>query len=101
MQNPIVKGCNDLRVSNAWVVNPTKRAVQKLHSRYAPHIGKEGQSDITHVTNLDVRIYTNLVTFPSQLKLTRGKGKALPLQAWTGSAGFRRLRLPDFKTIGT
>jgi len=28
-------------------------------------------------------------------------GKAIPLQAWTGPKGYRRLRLPDFKTIGT
>jgi hypothetical protein len=28
------------------------------------------------------------------------KGKAIPLQAWTGPEGSRRLRLPDFKTIG-
>jgi hypothetical protein len=27
------------------------------------------------------------------------KGKAIPLQAWTGSKGSRRLRHPDFKTI--
>jgi len=27
--------------------------------------------------------------------------KAIPLQAWTGAEGSRRLRLPDFKTIGT
>jgi len=30
-----------------------------------------------------------------------GNGKTIPLQAWTGPEGFRRLRLPDFKTIGT
>jgi hypothetical protein len=30
-----------------------------------------------------------------------GKGKAIPLQAWTGRECSRRLRLPDFKTIGT
>ena len=29
------------------------------------------------------------------------EGKAIPLQAWTGPEGSRRLRLPDFKTIGT
>jgi len=29
------------------------------------------------------------------------KGKAIPLQAWTGPAGSRRLRLPDFKTVST
>ena len=29
----------------------------------------------------------------------KGKGKAIPLQPWTGPEGSRRLRLPDFKTI--
>jgi len=33
--------------------------------------------------------------------LFRSKGKAIPLQAWTGPEGSRRLRLPDFKTVGT
>jgi hypothetical protein len=33
--------------------------------------------------------------------LVRYKGKAIPLQAWTGPEGSRRLRLPDFKIIGT
>jgi hypothetical protein len=28
-------------------------------------------------------------------------GKAVPLQAWTGPEVSRRLRLPDFKTVGT
>jgi len=27
--------------------------------------------------------------------------KAIPLQAWAGPEGSRKLRLPDFKTIGT
>jgi hypothetical protein len=31
----------------------------------------------------------------------KGTGKAIPLQAWTGPEGSRRLRLPDFMTIGT
>jgi hypothetical protein len=30
-----------------------------------------------------------------------GKGKAIPLQSLTGPEGSTRLRLPDFKTIGT
>jgi hypothetical protein len=30
-----------------------------------------------------------------------GKGKTIPLQAGTGPEGSRRLKLPDFKTIGT
>ena len=40
-------------------------------------------------------IYTHLYV------LTYVKGKAIPLQVWTGPEGSRRLRLPDFKTIGT
>jgi len=35
------------------------------------------------------------------LLITYVKGKAIALQAWTGPEGSRRLRLPDFKTIGT
>jgi hypothetical protein len=34
-------------------------------------------------------------------RVKQGKGKAIPLQAWTGPEGSRSLRLPDFKTIGT
>jgi len=29
------------------------------------------------------------------------KGKAIPLHAWTDPEVSRRLRLPDFKTVGT
>jgi hypothetical protein len=35
------------------------------------------------------------------LRLCKTKDKAIPLQALTGPEGSRRLRLPDFKTIGT
>jgi hypothetical protein len=35
------------------------------------------------------------------LHVSKGNGKAIPLQALTGPEGSRRLRLPDFKTIGT
>ena len=30
-----------------------------------------------------------------------GKGNAIPLQTWTDPEGFRRLKLPDFNTIGS
>jgi len=38
---------------------------------------------------------------PTLIFMRKGKGKAIPLQAWTGPKGSRRLRIPDFKTIGT
>jgi hypothetical protein len=31
----------------------------------------------------------------------KGKAEAISLQAWTGPEFSRRLRLPDFKKIGT
>jgi hypothetical protein len=43
-----------------------------------------------------LRQVTNIIL--SQLHI---KGKAIPLQALRGPEGSRRLRLPDFKTIGT
>jgi hypothetical protein len=36
----------------------------------------------------------------SELFTGIGKSKAIPLQALTGPEGSRRLRLPDFETIG-
>ena len=30
--------------------------------------------------------------------LCKGKGKAVPLQAWSGPEGSRKLRFPDFMT---
>jgi len=38
---------------------------------------------------------------PNMVWLNQQPVKAIPLQAWTGPEGSRRLRLPDFKTIGT
>ena len=38
---------------------------------------------------------------PISSALLHNKSKAIPVQAWTGPDGSRRLRLPDFKTIGT
>jgi hypothetical protein len=37
----------------------------------------------------------------SMLPSVPSKGKVIPLQTLTGPEGSRRLRLPDFKTIGT
>ena len=31
-------------------------------------------------------------------EMSKGNGKAVPLQAWTGPEGSRKLRLPDYVT---
>jgi hypothetical protein len=47
------------------------------------------------------KLIDNTNLFVSATVKGKGKGKAIPLQAWTGPDVSRRLRLPDFKTIGT
>jgi len=37
----------------------------------------------------------------AEVESGKGKGRAIPLQAWTGPEGSRRLGPPDFKTVGT
>jgi len=43
-------------------------------------------------------IHMQKCCYLSYLFLVKGKGKAVPLQAWTGPEGSRKLRLPDFVT---
>jgi len=42
-----------------------------------------------------------MAIYTSSIRIVKVKGKAIPLQAWTGPEGSRRMRLPDFMTIGT
>jgi hypothetical protein len=34
----------------------------------------------------------------NKLGISKGKGKAVPLQAWSGPEGSRKLRFPDYMT---
>jgi hypothetical protein len=47
------------------------------------------------------RTWTAWSKSKNELFLKKGKDKTIPLQALTGPEGSRRLRLPDFRTIGT
>jgi hypothetical protein len=47
---------------------------------------------------LDAQIFSTFITI---LYMYTKKGKAIPLQAWTSPEGSKRLKFPDFKTIGT
>ena len=51
-----------------------------------------------HTKNHFLKSHYDKVAHPSAVK---GKGKAIPLQAWTGPEDSRKLRFPDFKTIDT
>jgi len=50
----------------------------------------------------EVRLIRDKVHSFNGLQIRKvSKGKAIPLQAWTGPECSMCLRLPDFKTIGT
>jgi len=42
-----------------------------------------------------------LLTVHFRLSLSKSKGKTIPVGAWTGPEGSKRLRLPHINTIGT
>jgi hypothetical protein len=75
-----------------WAVNATPRPLypgkESRYPLYSRLCGPHGaENDAPHrdsTPQLFIYIY-----------------KAIPLQAWTGPEGSRRLRLPDCKTIGT
>ena len=59
-------------------------------------------------SSIEVRIviYENVIEYRKYLKCNslhvskgKGKGKAVPLQAWSGPEGSRKLRFPDFMTM--
>ena len=50
------------------------------------------------IPRLAVLTFIKDVSIQANIKV---KGKAIPLQAWTGPEDSRRLRPPDFKTLGT
>jgi hypothetical protein len=55
------------------------------------------------MTRIILRKHTNTTTNKNKKNTVplSVKGKAIPLQAWTGLEGYRRLTIPDFKTFGT
>ena len=58
------------------------------------------EMDIQHGTLTSLLLYTkfhlyNIISFCST---TEGAGKAVPLQAWSGPEGSRKLRFPDSMT---
>jgi len=50
---------------------------------------------LQHVGSV-INKYVLMVKFVGEVKV-----KAIPLQAWTGQEGVRKLRLLDFRTVGT
>jgi len=57
--------------------------------------------NITNILYVSYAFWHDHIIAGASEKSVVSKGKAILLQAWTGPEGSRRLRLQDFKTIGT
>ena len=86
--------------SSGRVIRSSQRPVPTQHKRRTPMSSSVFEPAIPTIERQQ--------TYASDSKSTeivtqthKGNGKAIPLQTWTGPEGSRRLRLPDFKTIGT
>jgi hypothetical protein len=71
---------------------------------YFPYKGITKQNSIStlHMAVLPSVTWIQTIkkkNYTESFKLTE-KGKAIPLQAWTGPEGTKMLRITDFKTIG-
>jgi hypothetical protein len=90
---------------NSLQVSETKRYATKLNIVFLANAIVTYTVAGVMVTNCWVQISyrrqpltppSHIVTLHIHFSL---KGKAIPIQAWTGPEGSRRLTFPDFKTI--
>jgi hypothetical protein len=75
-------------------------------NEYIKHEGKQGSCIATRAGEVKQCGHQKEDRFSAYLSWiiitkSKGKGRAIPLNAWTGPEGSRRLRIQDFKTIGT
>jgi len=75
---------------------PSTSIRERFVSRKRNHVYRHNNSlDYLRCT-IYCRVYTK-----SNGNRSEGKGKAIPLRPITGPEGSRKLRLPDFETVGT
>jgi hypothetical protein len=73
------------------------RWLSNVQFRIAPGCTLFCQPNTAPSLRLSAYWRTNLIQIIG-LQAMKGKGKAIPLQAWTGPEGSRKLRFPDFAT---
>ena len=103
----------EILVANTWTNSPLlKLKPPYLISRWSnPFVHVPYENIFQHAILLR---YSTIWVITYEMRITKkkemytvpyhssiDKGKASPLQAWTGPEGSRRLRLPDFTTIST
>jgi len=92
-----------------WWINTDRKKIEILEDKIVPvplcHQNAHRTTPEWDLALRHERTATNSLSHVAVFeKLKRvyniSKGKAIPLQSWTGVEGSRRLRLPHFNTIG-
>jgi len=68
---------------------------------FAPFSSQHSYYKYSMISNRHVHRSASRLPVKCPSFVSEGKGRAIPVQAWEFPEGSRRLRLPDFKTIGT
>jgi len=91
---------------SVWLLRGTKKSVAPAETRVVLMnvYGKRRRK--RHKKRTVIRVFgrrkSNVtINTESGTEKSRTRVKAIPLQVWKGPEGSRRLRLPDFKTVGT
>ena len=60
------------------------------------------QPRISHLIKNEDKVPSITYVFPLEIRILKAyKGKAIPVQSWTGTEGSKSFRIPDFKIIST
>jgi len=89
--------CWFTRTHKAWWLQKPYRWIRYSESLLAGRYGVRNPA----TARFSLPVQSGVVAHLAYCTVGKVKGKAIPLQAWTGPVGPRRMRLPDFKTIGT
>ena len=97
------RDCGAVTGDSARIVQPTGLSVSGLGLGTPCGSGPYRADFLICVLPDDSRRKHSLVLESNKLckKSGNGKGRAISQQPWTGPEGSRRLRLSDFKTVGT
>jgi len=74
------------------------RTTEKENSRYVCVSGRDAAFNTGIQTTLPIVLHGCETWSLKHWRRNIGKGKAVPLQAWSGPEGSRKLRFPDFMT---
>ena len=74
-------------------MNSVLKLVTKIIELNQPHVKCDG----TQHTKVRLRV-REVLKEKWKNKVMQGKGKSVPLQAWSGPEGSRKLRFPEFMT---